>query len=69
MKKLGTVELKAEVKELQREVQRKLRQSHWKYMGNLSTEPTQEQAEEGAMPCMKMPTLSTRGLQTPVYPL
>ena len=39
MKKQGTDELNAEVKELQREVQRKLRQSYWNYMGSLFNEP------------------------------
>ena len=53
MKKQGTDKLKAEGKELMREVQKKVRQSYWSYIGKLFIEPSQAEAEEGAKPCLK----------------
>ena len=41
------------MKKLEREVNRKLSQSYWKYMSKLFREPLQEEAEEGAEPCLK----------------
>ena len=50
-KKKGTVELKHEVRQLERDLQKRLRRAYWQYVGGLFNEGND--GEAGSKPCLK----------------